>query len=653
MSRSSDQTSRGTAPRRAASSASSRIRSQWWPASRRASRTSPPPALKGGASTTLAVHEPLTRPVQEALIKDQSPDALVTDVHFSWNAGVAEELGVPCVSFLVVGLFSELTMRLLAAATDSDSEEVTVAGFPGARLRIPMSELPEFLTSQRKVDGIDMSKLVQGQQRCHAVAVNTFLELERPYYEKFVGNGFAKRAYLVGSICLPEPPAEANGGQPSCISWLDSKPSRSVGRRVDAAGGVAGACRRQGNAGKRMGPVDVDPRPPGDGGVHDTLRVELAAGGRGVRVPLLTWPLVFDQFIEERLVTDVLRIGERVWDGPRSVRYEQKTVVPAAAVARAVARFLEPGGAADTARLRAQKLAAEAHAAVAEGGSSYGDLRKLIDDLVSKSGRRRGRNETSVVYTDRTRAQGRVIKLTIKLIKLAQSNGGSARIIQWNVSLADELSVPGVLFLVTGAFSTITLGLIGAVRNDAKDVTVPIFPGRELRILTTELPEFLRTSPQVAGRSEPKKLVSRSRPSSYFGAVVNTFFDLEGDFCEMYVRDNHAKRAYFVGPVSPPPLPESGESPCLDLLSSKSARSVVYACFGSLAHVSEAQLDELALARGLEAAEKPILWVVRTHGATGGHRRRAGRRGLETTGWSSEDGPHRRRYWPTRQSVPS
>uniref|UniRef100_A0A0E0PPK2 Uncharacterized protein n=1 Tax=Oryza rufipogon TaxID=4529 RepID=A0A0E0PPK2_ORYRU len=39
----------------------------------------------------------------------------------------------------------------------------------------------------------------------------------------------------------------------------------------------------------------------------------------------------------------------------------------------------------------------------------------------------------------------------------------------------------------------------------------------------------------------------------------------------MYTRDKHAKRAYFVGPVSPapPPLPASGESPSLDWLSSK------------------------------------------------------------------------------------
>lgn len=73
--------------------------------------------------------------------------------------------------------------------------------------------------------------------------------------------------------------------------------------------------------------------------------------------------------------------------------------------------------------------------------------------------------------------------------------------------------------------------------------------------------------------------------------------DLEAEYCEMYTRDKHAKRAYFVGPVSPapPPLPASGESPCLDWLSSKPSRSVVYLCFGSLTHVSDTQLDELAL----------------------------------------------------------
>uniref|UniRef100_A0A0E0L4B4 Glycosyltransferase n=1 Tax=Oryza punctata TaxID=4537 RepID=A0A0E0L4B4_ORYPU len=366
-----------------------------------------------------AVNEALTRPAQEALVRDQSPDVLITDVHFSWNAGVAEDLAVPCISFHVVGLFSELAMRLLAdtVANDSDSEEVTVAGFPGPKLRMPRSELPEFLTCQRNPDVIHMSKLVQGQKRCHGVAVNTFLGLEQPYYEKFLRDGFAKRAYLVGPLCLPQPPPEAHAGEPSCIRWLDSKPSRSVvyicfgsfapvseeqldelalgleasgepflwAVRADGWSPPAGWTERVGDKGMLV----IGWVPQTAILAHAATAAFLTHCGSSslleavaAGVPLLTWPLVFDQFIEEKLVTDVLQIGEKVWDGPRSVRYEEATVVPAAAVARAVARFLEPGGTGDAARRRAQELAAEAHAAVAEGGSSYGDLRRLIDDMV-------------------------------------------------------------------------------------------------------------------------------------------------------------------------------------------------------------------------------------------------------------------------------
>uniref|UniRef100_A0A0D3G9G1 Glycosyltransferase n=1 Tax=Oryza barthii TaxID=65489 RepID=A0A0D3G9G1_9ORYZ len=367
-----------------------------------------------------ATNEALTRPAQEALISGQSPDALITDAHFFWNAGLAEELGVPCVSFSVIGLFSGLAMRFVTAAAandDSDSAELTLAGFPGAELRFPKSELPDFLIRQGNLDGIDPNKIPQGQRMCHGLAVNAFLGMEQPYRERFLRDGLAKRVYLVGPLSLPQPPAEANAGEASCIGWLDSKPSWSVlyvcfgtfapvseeqldelalgleasgepflwAVRADGWSPPAGWEERVGERGvlvRGWVPQTAILSHPATAAFlthcgSSSLLEAVAAG-----VPLLTWPLVFDQFIEERLVTDVLRIGERVWDGPRSVRHEEAMVVPAAAVARALARFLEPGGAGDAARLRAQELAAEAHAAVAEGGSSYRDLRRLVDDMV-------------------------------------------------------------------------------------------------------------------------------------------------------------------------------------------------------------------------------------------------------------------------------
>ncbi|KAF7013593.1 hypothetical protein CFC21_027662 [Triticum aestivum] len=103
-----------------------------------------------------AVSDTLMRPVQETLIRAQSPDALVTDVHFMWNAGVCEELGVPCVTFNVVGAFSTLAMRHLTLALISNSntninikpepEAVSVPRFPAPEIRVPT--MPTFTGSQ-------------------------------------------------------------------------------------------------------------------------------------------------------------------------------------------------------------------------------------------------------------------------------------------------------------------------------------------------------------------------------------------------------------------------------------------------------------------------------------------------------------------------
>ncbi|XP_062232726.1 UDP-glycosyltransferase 73C4-like [Phragmites australis] len=365
-----------------------------------------------------AIDEALTRPAQEALLRERSPDAIVTDIHFSWNSVVAAELGVPCVAFSVIGLFSSLAMRHLGSAV-RDGQEVTVPGFPGPEVRIPVAELPERLRCQQKLERFN--PCLEATGRCFGLAVNTFLDLEQPYCEMYVRNGYVKRAYFVGPISLPLPLAPGGStseSSSSCIRWLGTKPSCSVvyicfGTYAAVSGNqlreLALGLEASGKPFLWVVRSDDGWSPPdgweervGERGMlvrgwapqttilsHPAVGaflthcgssslLEAAASG----VPMLTWPLVFDQFIEERLVTDVLRIGEKVWSGSRSTRYEEREVVPADAVAQAVARFLEPGGTGEAAMGRARELAVKAHAAVAEGGSSFRDLRRLIDDLI-------------------------------------------------------------------------------------------------------------------------------------------------------------------------------------------------------------------------------------------------------------------------------
>ena len=60
--------------------------------------------------------ERLMRPGHESLIRDRLPDAVVSDVQFIWNAEVAAGLGVPCVTFHVIGAFPMLAIFNLLGA---------------------------------------------------------------------------------------------------------------------------------------------------------------------------------------------------------------------------------------------------------------------------------------------------------------------------------------------------------------------------------------------------------------------------------------------------------------------------------------------------------------------------------------------------------
>ncbi|CAL9767327.1 unnamed protein product [Musa acuminata subsp. burmannicoides] len=97
-----------------------------------------------------------------------------------------------------------------------------------------------------------------------------------------------------------------------------------------------------------------------------------------VGVPMITWPHFFDQFLNERLVVEVLRIGVAL-KANTSIGYmtdDAEGLITREDVEKAVTELLE-GAEAEERRKRAKELAEKAKESM-EGGSSCEDLRLII-----------------------------------------------------------------------------------------------------------------------------------------------------------------------------------------------------------------------------------------------------------------------------------
>lgn len=95
-------------------------------------------------------------------------------------------------------------------------------------------------------------------------------------------------------------------------------------------------------------------------------------------VPMVTWPLYAEQFYNEKLGTEVLRIGISV--GSKKWQRVAIQEVAAESVTEALRGVME-GEAANEMRSRAKCYKDMARKAVEEGGSSHIGLSALIDEL--------------------------------------------------------------------------------------------------------------------------------------------------------------------------------------------------------------------------------------------------------------------------------
>lgn len=384
---------------------------------------------------TSMLQEPL-----KSLLLETKPDCIVHDVFHRWAADAIDnlEFDIPRIVFNGNGCFSNCVRENITRfkpeeTVGSDYEPFVVPGLPD-RIELTRSQIPPFKVIQ--------NHMRKSQEKSYGAVVNSFYELEPAYveyYKKEMGN----KAWIVGPVSLynrdiadkAERGKKAAIDEQSIISWLDSKEPNSVlyisfgslarlapEQILEIAYGLQASNQPfiwvvgkikilKLTDGKEIKENDEENWFPTGfeaqlkesrngliirGWAPQLLILEhVSVGGfmthcgwnstlEGVScgVPMITWPISAEQFYNEKLITDVLKIGVKVgsldW---LSWNMEPWGTVGRDKVEAAVKRLMGGGEEAVKMRNKARQIGEMAKRAVDEGGSSYKDAVALIKEL--------------------------------------------------------------------------------------------------------------------------------------------------------------------------------------------------------------------------------------------------------------------------------
>ncbi|KAG6677860.1 hypothetical protein I3842_14G048400 [Carya illinoinensis] len=385
-------------------------------------------------STFISSLKMLRQPLEQLLQNHDHPHCIIADMTFPWAIDAAAKFGIPVLVFNSTSIFSTsagVSMRQYKPEMEvsSDSEPFFIPNFPG-EIKLTRMKLPTF-TDNKYVKAFfsDFAKEVgESEVRSYGVILNSFYELEPAYanhYTKVCG----RKAWYIGPVSLCNKDAEDKGqrGKESsidkheCMKWLNTKHINSVvyicfgslsnfsdPQLMEIAMGLEASeqqfiwvVRKDKNEKEDEDwlPKEFEKRMEGKGLIIRGWAPQVlildheAVGGfvthcgwnstlEGVTagLPMVTWPLFAEQFFNEKLVTEVLKIGFPVGAQQCVELCGNDNPIKKEAIEMAVRHIME-GEEAKEMRSRAKELGEMARRAIEEGGSSYSHLNALIEEL--------------------------------------------------------------------------------------------------------------------------------------------------------------------------------------------------------------------------------------------------------------------------------
>uniref|UniRef100_A0A8R7U207 Glycosyltransferase n=2 Tax=Triticum urartu TaxID=4572 RepID=A0A8R7U207_TRIUA len=343
------------------------------------------------------------------------PSCIISDACNPWTAGVARSVGVPRLFFHVPSIFYSLCD--LNVATYGKGDHDTSYVVPGMPMRVEMTKetwSSSFYTTPEWEEFTKEAR--EGMRSSDGAVMNTFMGLEQEFitsYEAALG----KPVWALGPFLLGNRRDKEAVYHSAVTAWLD-KMDQSTVIYVNFGSLVQMPPKQLYEVGHGLEDSEkpflwvvkesetalpevqewlqaLEARTAGQGLIVHGWAPQLAimshhaVGGFMTHcgwnsllesiahgVPVVTWPHFSDQFLNERLVVEVLGVGVPLMPSGNN------RAVMRGHIARAVSELMGDGAVAEDRRKKCKDYGERAHASVAKGGSSHENLTRLLQSFM-------------------------------------------------------------------------------------------------------------------------------------------------------------------------------------------------------------------------------------------------------------------------------
>ncbi|KAJ4723649.1 Glycosyltransferase [Melia azedarach] len=368
-------------------------------------------------------------------IKPQ-PNCIISDHCLPYTVHIASKFNIPRISFFGLGCFCILCYKNIFSSKvlesiNSESEYFAVPGLPD-KVEFNRQQVDSLGSAMKAIQ----QKMAAAEQASYGVIVNSFEELEQDYVKEYKKMK-EDRVWCVGPVSLhnkeysdkAERGNRASVDEQKCVSLLDSRNPGSViyaclgslcnlipSQMIELGLGLEASKRpfiwviRDGETSKELrkwsledgfeervkgrglviwgwAPQVLILSHPSVGGFLTHCGWNSTLEGISAGLPLLTWPLFGDQFINEKLIVQILKTGVRVGaEKPMKWGEEQSVgvLIKRDDVKNAVEKLMDEGKEGEERRASARELGKLAKMAVQEGGSSHHNITLLLEDIMKQ-----------------------------------------------------------------------------------------------------------------------------------------------------------------------------------------------------------------------------------------------------------------------------